>query len=45
MGVTVYENNGEGKVHDMLTGQVNLQSGVELYKWDNEVEAKGGAFQ
>jgi len=42
--VTVHENNEEGKVHDMLTGQVNLQSGVELYKWDNEVEAEEGAF-
>lgn len=30
-GLTVYENNSEGKVHDKLTGQVKLQSGIELY--------------
>lgn len=29
--LTYYENNGEGKVHDKLTGQIKLRSGVELY--------------
>ncbi|KAF2194750.1 hypothetical protein K469DRAFT_706227 [Zopfia rhizophila CBS 207.26] len=30
-GLTVYESNSEGKVHDKLTGQVKLQPGIDLY--------------
>jgi len=30
-GLTVYVNKDDGKVHDKHTGQVQLQSGIELY--------------
>lgn len=29
--LTFYENQGEGKVHRKLSGQVILQAGIELY--------------
>jgi hypothetical protein len=36
--LTVYENKGEGKVHGKLTGQVKLQTGIELYLVGGEVK-------
>jgi hypothetical protein len=37
-GLTVYENKGEGKVHEMLSGQVRLETGIELYLVGGQVK-------
>ena len=39
-GLTVFEKGKEGVKHDQLTGQVKLESGIELYFVGGKVKEK-----
>ncbi|KAE8442163.1 hypothetical protein EG329_003751 [Mollisiaceae sp. DMI_Dod_QoI] len=38
IGVTLYENGGEGQVQSQLSGQVKLEPGFELYLTGGQVK-------